>query len=103
IIALENKNNKSIYTASKAGLAGFSKGLKMEATKHNISILDVYITRTRTKQEYKWGMDQDYVAEKIFEYHNQPIDELVIDGRPLNVRKQKTPLRINIDARDYGI
>ncbi|MBR9706731.1 SDR family NAD(P)-dependent oxidoreductase [Candidatus Pacearchaeota archaeon] len=104
IISLETKNKRTLSTACKSGLAGFSKGLRTEAAKHNISILDVYMSRARTKPHYEWGMDTDYVVNKIFEYQAQPeVDELVIDGRPLKVREKTKPLRIYIDARHKSI
>lgn len=100
LIALENKQFRAVASASKWGLRGFTNTLRLEAEKNNIKVMGVYISRTITKPEYGWGMESRYVAEEIFKnWRDKNIAELIIDGRPLEARKEIEPKRLIIDGR----
>jgi short-subunit dehydrogenase len=82
---LKNHELRSIYSASKWGLRGFSESLKIEAKKKSIRILDVYPSRIKTKKEFKYGMDPEEVAQKIYDtYQNTSIEKIEIDGSTKN-------------------
>lgn len=87
IVGIEPKHNHNVHSASKWGLDGFSKCLRIEAKKYNIRIISVYPTRIKTSPEYEYGMEPQYVAEKIMDcYLNKNDDELILDSRPLEFR-----------------
>lgn len=82
VLGLENKEQQSIYSASKWGLRGFANTFKLEAQKNNVHILNIYPSRIKTRPEFTVGMEKKEVAEKIFnavmEMNNS---DLIIDGR----------------------
>jgi len=80
IVGLENKHKRSIYSASKWGLRGFSESLKLES---NASIIDVYLSRVKTRDEYKEGMDVGFVANEIYNAFINKMPKLVLDDRPI--------------------
>tara|TARA_R110000824_G_scaffold5670_4_gene26059 strand:+ start:1458 stop:2159 length:702 start_codon:yes stop_codon:yes gene_type:complete len=88
IIGIEPKRNRSIHSAAKWGLRGFSKSLRIEAEDDNMRVMNVYPTRIRTAEEYTYGLAPKMVADLIYKEFHDPngLDELVIDGRPEEFR-----------------
>ena len=84
IVGIEPKRNRSIHSAAKWGLKGFSKSLRIEAKDNNMRVMNVYPSRIRTVEEYTYGLDPELVANLIYENFQNPVglDELIIDGRP---------------------
>jgi len=90
IIGLEPKELRSISTAAKWGLRGFTSSLRLEAEKNNIKVMGIYPTGIKTRSEYEWGMDPSEVAKKIYEtYENGEPDFLIMDGRPEKFKPEK--------------
>jgi len=87
IVGLEPKKFRSVHSASKWGLRGFSNSLRIEAETRNIRVISVYPTRIKTVSEFTYGMEPRDVAQKIYDaYKSKGLDELVIDGRPPEYR-----------------
>lgn len=87
IVGLEPKKFRSVHSASKWGLRGFSNSLRIEAKTRNIQVMEVYPTRIKTAAEFTYGMEPREVAQKIYDaYKSKGLDELVIDGRPPEFR-----------------
>tara|TARA_B100000575_G_C23025764_1_gene590700 strand:- start:321 stop:953 length:633 start_codon:yes stop_codon:yes gene_type:complete len=81
IVGLEHKKFRSIYSASKWGLRGFSESYKLELS---YKILDVYISRVKTSPLFNEGMEANEVAEKILNAYKNDLSKIIIDGRPKN-------------------
>ena len=79
IVGLEHKKFRSIYSASKWGLRGFSESFKKEKNKTNV--LDVYPSNIQTWPERKHSMDVISVVSKIYDSFKNKESHLVIDGR----------------------
>lgn len=78
----QNHELRTIYSASKWGLRGFSETFKLEAKKYNVRILDVYPSRIKTKSEFTFGMEPKDVAQKIYDiYENTDDDIIKLEGR----------------------
>tara|TARA_R110000824_G_scaffold139029_3_gene303996 strand:- start:692 stop:1393 length:702 start_codon:yes stop_codon:yes gene_type:complete len=88
ITGIEPKRNRSVHSAAKWGLRGFSKSLRIEAKGDNMRVMNVYPTRIRTVKEYTYGLAPKMVADLIYKEFHDPngLDELVIDGRPEEFR-----------------
>tara|TARA_B100000674_G_scaffold481223_1_gene481754 strand:+ start:139 stop:780 length:642 start_codon:yes stop_codon:yes gene_type:complete len=82
MVGLEPKKNRSIYSASKYGLRGFSQSFNLEDI--SCKILDVYPTNIKTWADRENAMDIDFVLNKIYEAFTLNQNELVLDGRPNN-------------------
>tara|TARA_Y100000768_G_C23802530_1_gene597919 strand:+ start:183 stop:827 length:645 start_codon:yes stop_codon:yes gene_type:complete len=82
MIGLEPRKSRTIYSASKFGLRGFSESLKLENS--NINILDVYPTNIKTWKGRKNAMDVEEVIQKIYESFLLKEKILIIDGRNEN-------------------
>lgn len=80
IVGLEVKRNRTLYSASKWGLRGFSNSLKTES--EYLDILDVYVSRLvdQDKNTNK-GLHTKKVSELIYNAFVQKQKELVLDGR----------------------
>lgn len=79
MVGLEVKSPRTMYSATKWGLRGFSNSLKKES--NNMDILDVYPTNIRTKPERENAMDIDYVVQRIYNSFEKNEKELILDGR----------------------
>ena len=79
MVGLEFKKNRTLYSATKWGLRGFSESLKKENLKKKI--LDVYPTNIKTWPERNNAMEVDFVIKKIYEAMNSGKSELILDGR----------------------
>lgn len=82
MIGLEPRESRTIYSASKFGLRGFSESLKLE--NRNINILDVYPTNIKTWKGRKNAMDVEEVIQKIYQSFLSKEKILIIDGRKEN-------------------
>ena len=83
IVGKEPKKFRSVHSATKWGLKGFSKSLRIEAEENSIKVINVYPTQIKTVKEHTYGLEPHDVAKKIYEEHiNGDTGELVIDGRP---------------------
>jgi len=79
MVGLEIKSPRTLYSATKWGLRGFSNSLKME--NKNISILDVYPTNIKTTPDRQNAMDVHLVVNAIYEAFESKQQELILDGR----------------------
>ena len=88
IVGKEPKKFRSIHSATKWGLRGFSKSLRIEAEENGIKVINVYPSRIKTVAEFTYGLEPEDVAEQIYkEYINSENNgELTIDGRPEEYR-----------------
>ena len=79
MVGLEFKKPRTLYSATKWGLRGFSNSLKIE--NEEIKILDVYPTNIRTTPERENAMDVNMVVEKIYDAYINNKTDLILDGR----------------------
>jgi len=79
MVGLEVKKTRTLYSATKWGLRGFSNSLKLE--KPDINILDVYPTNIKTTPDRKSAMDVEMVVNKIYQSYSTKQKELILDGR----------------------
>ena len=79
MVGLEIKAPRTLYSATKWGLRGFSNSLKME--NENLSILDVYPTNIKTTPDRQNAMDVHMVVNAIYEAFESKQQELILDGR----------------------
>jgi len=87
IVGKEPKKFRSVHSATKWGLKGFSKSLRLEAKENGIKVINVYPTQIKTVKEHTYGLEPHDVAKKIYEEHtNGDTGELVLDGRPEEFR-----------------
>lgn len=80
MVGLEVKKPRTLYSATKWGLRGFSNSYKFE--NKDIKMLDVYPTNIRTKPERINAMDPVEVAQKIYQSFKNNEEKLILDGRP---------------------
>jgi uncharacterized protein len=78
MVGLEVKKGRTLYSATKWGLRGFSNSLKQQK---KINILDVYPTNIRTTPEKENAMEVDVVVAKIYEAFINKSEKLILDGR----------------------
>ena len=87
IMGREPKELRSIYTATRWGLRGFTDSFRIEAEKNNFRIIGVYPSRIKTRPEYTFGLEVSDVIGKIYEYYSSGQNgDIIIDGRPLELR-----------------
>lgn len=79
MVGLEIKPKRTLYSASKWGLRGFSNSLKKE--QKGVKILDVYPTNIQTYPERINSMNLDYVVREIYTAFIGGKEELILDGR----------------------
>ena len=79
MVGLEYKKPRTLYSATKWGLRGFSNSLKLETSQMNI--LDVYTTNIKTTPERENALDANYVVNNIYEAFLKKESELILDGR----------------------
>ena len=83
LLGLEPRELSSIYCASKWGLRGFTDSFRLEAAKHNVRVIGVYLSRIKTRAYFPFGMEPQEVARKIYvAYRNTNINEIILDERP---------------------
>tara|TARA_R100000008_G_scaffold39378_1_gene22538 strand:+ start:512 stop:1099 length:588 start_codon:yes stop_codon:yes gene_type:complete len=81
MVGLEIKSPRTLYSATKWGLRGFSNSLKKENSKLNI--LDVYPTNIKTDPDRKNAMELNFVVEEIYKAFINKESDLILDGRKL--------------------
>lgn len=86
---LENQKFRTIYSATKWGLRGFTDSLKLETGENAIRVLDIYPSRMKTRPEFTFGMNPQKVAQKIYKiYKNTDLNRVILDHRPKKNRKE---------------
>ena len=80
MVGLEIKKPRTIYSATKWGLRGFSNSLKEE--NKSLNVLDVYPTNIKTSPDRLNAMDPVVVVDKIYESYTNRNKKLILDGRP---------------------
>jgi len=78
MVGLEVKAPRTLYSATKWGLRGFSNSLKKESS---LSVLDVYPTNIKTTPDRINAMDIDFVVNSIYTSFINGKQELILDGR----------------------
>jgi len=79
MVGLEVKQPRTLYSATKWGLRGFSNSLKKENP--SLSIMDVYPTNIKTTPDRENAMDVDMVVNEIYKAYSLNESELILDGR----------------------
>jgi len=86
IVGKEPKKFRSVHSATKWGLKGFTKSLREEAHEHNVLLINIYPTQIKTVKEHTFGLEPQEVAQDVFKCHKIGLLERVIDGRPAEYR-----------------
>ena len=86
IVGKEPKKFRSVHSATKWGLKGFTKSLREEAYEHNVQLINIYPTQIKTVKEHTFGLEPQEVAQDVFRCHKIGLLERVIDGRPAEYR-----------------
>ena len=86
IVGKEPKKFRSVHSATKWGLKGFTKSLRIEAHEHNVLLINIYPTQIKTVKEHTFGLEPQEVAQDVFRCHKIGLLERVIDGRPAEYR-----------------
>lgn len=79
MVGLEIKSPRTLYSATKWGLRGFSQSLKTENNKLNI--LDVYPTNIKTTDDKQNAMEVEFVVNSIYNSFLNKEQTLILDGR----------------------
>ena len=104
IVGLEPKKDRTIYCASKFGLRGFSESLRLESKGSNIKIMDVYLSKVKTRPNDNFGMSVESIAREICTmFKRGNVERLVIDGRPEEYRINKFKEGKLVNGREYEI
>lgn len=83
MVGIEPKLNRSIYSAVRFGLRGFTEALALEVAGTQTRVFGVYPTRIRSRPEYEYGFEVGDVVQRIFEFYEKGSGPaLVLDGRP---------------------
>ena len=86
IVGKEPKKFRSVHSATKWGLKGFTKSLRIEAHEHNVLLINIYPTQIKTVKEHTFGLEPQEVAQEVFKCHKFGLAERTIDGRPEEYR-----------------
>ena len=81
MVGLEIKTPRTLYSATKWGLRGFSNSLKQE--NRDLKILDVYPTNIKTTPDRQNAMELDFVVDSIYDSFAKNEEELILDGRKM--------------------
>ena len=81
MVGLEVKSPRTLYSATKWGLRGFSNSLKKENS--SINVLDVYPTNIKTTPDRENAMELDMVVNRIYNSFLNNEQELILDGRKM--------------------
>ncbi len=96
IVGLEPKKLRSVYTAVRHGLRGFTESLRLEAADNNIRVIGIYPTRVMTKPEFEYGWNVTEACEKIFHAYKDGVDNLILDDRPAKYRPSSYPINARV-------
>jgi len=89
IVGYEAKSTRTAYSCSRFALRGFTEALALEADGKAIKVFGVYPSRIKTRPEYEFGMEPEFVAEKIFEHATHSRESaLILDDRPEHVKRK---------------
>ena len=80
MVGLEVKTPRTLYSATKWGLRGFSNSFKKESS---VKVLDVYPTNIKTAPDRINAMDIGWVVDKIYNAFIEQREELILDGRKM--------------------
>ena len=86
IVGKEPKKFRSVHSATKWGLKGFTKSLRIEAHEHNVQLINIYPTQIKTVKEHTFGLEPHKVAHEVFLSHKFNLTERTVDGRPEEFR-----------------
>ena len=78
MVGLEVKTPRTLYSATKWGLRGFSNSFKKE---NDVQVLDVYPTNIKTTPDRANAMDVSMVVGEIYNAFIEEKEELILDGR----------------------
>lgn len=81
MVGLEIKTPRTLYSATKWGLRGFSNSLKQE--NKDLKILDVYPTNIKTTPDRQNAMELDFVVDSIYDSFIKNQEKLILDGRKI--------------------
>lgn len=81
MVGLEVKSPRTLYSATKWGLRGFSNSLKQENS--DLCVLDIYPTNIKTTPDRENAMELDMVVNKIYASFLNEEQELILDGRKM--------------------
>mgnify|MGYP003649304823 CR=1 FL=1 len=81
MVGLEVKSPRTLYSATKWGLRGFSNSLKKENS--DIKVLDVYPTNIETYPGRPHSMNIKMVVDQIYDSYASGAQKLILDGRKL--------------------
>ena len=65
LVGMGIKKFRSLHSASKWGLRGFTNSLRLEAEEDNIKVMNIYLSKVRTRPTDDFGMDSMKVAKRI--------------------------------------
>jgi 3-oxoacyl-[acyl-carrier protein] reductase len=106
LVGLGIKKFRSLHSASKWGLRGFTNSLGLEAKDDNIRVISVYLSKVKTRPTDDFGMDPTKVAERIYEFYKSDKGKyqgLIIDGRPKKNRIDISEKIFIVDGRKYEL
>lgn len=82
IVGIEEKRFRTIYSAVRFGLRGFTRSLAIEAAESGVRVIGVHPTRIKSRPEYEYGFEIPEVVDRIWSYwKNGDGCELILDGR----------------------
>jgi len=84
MVGLEIKKNRTLYSASKWGLRGFSQSLAEEYKDKGVNVLDVYPTNVKTWPGRPNSMNIEPVVQSIYNAYEKKQQVLILDGRKDN-------------------
>lgn len=79
MVGLEIKRFRTLYSASKWGLRGFSQSYKQEV--EGVNVLDFYPTTMETWPGREMAMEIDFVIDNVYRAFEAKKQELILDGR----------------------
>ncbi len=83
MVGIEPKLHRSIYSAVRFGLRGFTEALALEAKSYGVKVLGVYPTRIKSRPEYEYGFEVADVVSRILSSIDSGTETaLILDGRP---------------------
>lgn len=106
LVGREPKKFRTLYSASKCGLRGFTNSLRFEAGEDDIKVINIYLSKVMTRPTDNFGMDSIKVSKRIYEFYKRGgggYQGLVIDGRPKKYKVDTSEQILIVDGRDYRL